>query len=92
MENKEDEMKYWFCVIGPAKKSDIPEGGDYPIRQSTKKAYFRMFPDQEEYSCASGWGIDQDMKNVFGKLRSLKSLNLKKYEKLKEQILNTSYE
>lgn len=88
----EKNKQYWFCVIGPAEKKDIPFGGDYPIRQATKKEYFRMFPDQEDYEFSSGWGVTKDMKNAISKLMNLKQLKPEKYKALQEQIMNTSSE
>jgi hypothetical protein len=56
---EEEKDKYWFCIIGPAKRSEIPFGGDLPMRMTAKKEFKRII-GREARVCSSGWGISEE--------------------------------
>lgn len=81
------EQEYWFCIIGSTTRDKLPFGADGLLRQSVKNTYEKM-TDDIDYTCSSGWGMKQDMVDVFQKLQNLKFLNSKKFERLKKEILS----
>ncbi len=60
--------EYWSCFIGPIDRSRVPDGGDFPIRQAVKNAYYDMFGGYAPV-CNSGWGINQELYNKITKIR-----------------------
>ena len=63
-----EKDEYWFCTIGPAKRSELPNGSDLPMRIAVKKAFCGITGrDAEE--CSSGWGLTEEEKEEFGKIR-----------------------
>jgi hypothetical protein len=60
MENKEN-LEYWFCKIGPIDRSEIPLGGDGPLRSAVEDKFIDMFGEQAK-TCGSGWGLKEEMK------------------------------
>ena len=59
MKNKEN-LEYWFCKIGPIDRSEIPFGGDGPLRSAVEDKFIDMFGEQAE-TCGSGWGLKPEM-------------------------------
>lgn len=59
---KEGRKEYWHCYIGPVLRSEVPFGGDFPLRQTVKKKFFDMFEieEGEEFHCYSGWGDSEE--------------------------------
>lgn len=58
-----EQMKeYWFCIIGPTKREDTPDGADYPMRQGVK-AVFCDLAGYEAEVLYSGWGITEKDKD-----------------------------
>ncbi len=55
-------QEYWFCLIGPVDRRIVPYGGDAPLRMSVKDKFQKMFP-YNDYTCSSGWGMDQEEYN-----------------------------
>lgn len=53
--NKKQE--FWSCVIGPAKREDLPAGADWPLRQAVQEA-FELTAGHSHEICMSGWGSD----------------------------------
>lgn len=45
----------WSCDIGPIDRDRIPDGGDQPLREAVRKAYFSMFGEEPQV-LYSGWG------------------------------------
>jgi hypothetical protein len=60
MKNKEN-LEYWFCKIGPIDRSEIPLGGDGPLRSAVEDKFIDMFGEQAK-TCGSGWGLKEEMK------------------------------
>ena len=60
MKNKEN-LEYWFCKIGPIDRSEIPDGGDGPLRSAVEDKFIDMFGEQAK-TCGSGWGLKEEMK------------------------------
>ena len=46
----EKKLEYWFCEIGPIDRSNIPNGGDYPLRSAVEDKFIEMFGKQAERS------------------------------------------
>lgn len=46
--------RFWFCKIGPA-PSEVPNGGDSPLRRAVSNAFIKMFGEQDKL-CSTGWG------------------------------------
>ena len=57
----EKKLEYWFCEIGPIDRSNIPNGGDYPLRSAVEDKFIEMFGKQAE-RCGSGWGLTEEMR------------------------------
>jgi len=56
--------EYWYCVIGPIDREDVPWGGDFPMRSAVKDA-FRDMLDEHAETCSSGWGVtEEDFKEM----------------------------
>lgn len=50
---------YWFCLIGPAKRKDLPHGADFPLRISVRRAFTKMTKHDDKV-CSSGWGVSEE--------------------------------
>ena len=50
---------YWFCIIGPAEKSELPWGADSPMRMAAQRT-FEAMTKLSEYDCWSGWGTTRE--------------------------------
>lgn len=48
------EERFWSCKVGPA-PSEVPQGGDGPMRQAVKAAFEEMFGTEAAVNF-SGWG------------------------------------
>lgn len=68
--SKEEKDEYWFCEIGPVKRSEMQFGADGPLRQKVKNTFEAMF-GRDAYSCASGWGLTYDTKLTISRIRLL---------------------
>jgi len=56
--------EYWYCVIGPINREDVPSGGDFPMRTAVKDAFRDMLNEYADI-CSSGWGItEEDFKEI----------------------------
>jgi hypothetical protein len=53
-------MEYWKCVIGPVDRTEVPWGGDLPLRDAVINRFIEMF-GKEPVRCSSGWGLKQEM-------------------------------
>jgi hypothetical protein len=73
---------YWFCIIGPVERSDIPYGGDFPLRMAVKAKFGDMFPNHDQYSCSSSWGITEE---------DSKQMSFAKYDDITKKLLIQSY-
>ncbi len=70
MTEQEEKDEYWFCEIGPAKRSEMQFGADGPLRQRVKNMFEDMF-GREADTCASGWGLTYDIKSITSRIRHL---------------------
>jgi len=68
--SEEEKDEYWFCEIGPAKRSEMQFGADFPLRQRVKETFEAMF-GRDADSCASGWGLTYDTKLTISRIRLL---------------------
>lgn len=75
---KEDRKEYWHCCIGPVKRSEVPYGGDFPLRQEVKNIFFEMFPDVEDYTCGSGWGNSEEKTELLSYFNQYSEIELSK--------------
>lgn len=48
-------MAVWGCKLGVARRSELPDGADAPMRTAVERAY-RELTGQEPDFCFSGWG------------------------------------
>lgn len=69
----ENTKEYWFCEIGPIDKK-IPKT-DWDLRQSVRDQFENDFPDEEDYTCSSGWGLTEEMKQRLSTIRHLPHLD-----------------
>ena len=70
MAKQEEKNEYWFCEIGPVKRSEMQFGADGPLRQSVKGTFERLF-SRDADTCASGWGLTYDTKLIMSRIRLL---------------------
>lgn len=47
---------YWYALIGPARRKNIPDGGDFPMRQAVQRAFSETL-GADAAVCSSGWGM-----------------------------------
>jgi hypothetical protein len=80
-----DENAYWMCMIGPVKKSEIPAGGDFPLRMAVRDKFYDMF-DPENDVCSSGWGIDEERYQTLRYLHTMDTQTLKNLITIKNQM------
>lgn len=73
MTNIEKE-EYWFCFIGPIQRNKVPFGGDFPLRETIKEAYYKMLGEYADV-CSSGWGLSPEMKDRLNTIELLPQLN-----------------
>lgn len=52
--------EYWLCVVGPVERSDIPAGGDMPMRIVVNDAFERLVPYAGDVVLSSGWGVTEE--------------------------------
>jgi hypothetical protein len=69
MKKAQETPEYWTCTIGPVNRSQVPHGGDYPLRQAVKQTFEEYF--DTDYNCSSGWGLDTAMVNRLAAIRAL---------------------
>ena len=55
----DEKQEYWMCVIGPVKRSELPQGSDFPLRQAVMEAFARLTGKNAE-GCSSGWGLSEE--------------------------------
>jgi hypothetical protein len=70
MDEQEEKNEYWFCEIGPVKRSEMQFGADGPLRQRVKNTFEAMF-GRDADMCASGWGLTYDIKSLTSRIRHL---------------------
>jgi hypothetical protein len=68
--NKEEKDEYWYCEIGPVKRSEMEFGADFPLRQRVEDTFEAMF-GRDADTCASGWGLTYDIKSITSSIRHL---------------------
>jgi hypothetical protein len=51
--------KVWYCKIGYADDDELPDGADYPMRESIKRKFEMMTGRQPDF-IFSGWGATLD--------------------------------
>jgi hypothetical protein len=60
--------EYWFCFIGPEERENIC--GDASLRQAVKNEYESQIGIN--YICSSGWGVNQQERDLFSTISSVK--------------------
>jgi len=65
------DKQHWFSFIGPVEKSEISRGGDFPLRMAVQEKFDQIFPENEEYTHSSGWGVSDEMRNRISRMMSL---------------------
>ena len=90
--DKEEKDEYWFCEIGPVKRSEMQFGADGPLRQRVKNEFEFMF-GRDAATCSSGWGLDEEIRNVISSVRNLNILDPsgEKLNKIKEILYGDEY-
>lgn len=53
------KQEFWTCVIGPARRKDLPNGADWPLRKAVQKAFEQTSGYSHEV-CSSGWGCNSE--------------------------------
>jgi hypothetical protein len=54
--------EYWLCIVGPVEKSDIPDGGDLPMRIAVNDALEKLLPSVGNVILSSGWGVTEEQR------------------------------
>jgi hypothetical protein len=90
--DKEEKDEYWFCEIGPAKRSELPPGADFPLRGPVREKFEEML-GRDAATCSSGWGLDEETRNVISSIRHLHILDPsgEKLKKIKEILYGDEY-
>lgn len=60
-------QEYWFCIIGPVERGNLPDGADFPMRMAVKGQFLNM-TDLNAESCWSGWGVSEKRKDELVKM------------------------
>lgn len=63
----EEKDEYWFCIIGPTKRSEHPPNGEGPLRMAAKDAFYKIF-GRDANECGSGWGLTKKKKEKIEKI------------------------
>lgn len=79
----EEHKEYWFCIIGPATRSEQPCNGEGPLRMAVEDAFYKIF-DRDAEECASGFGMTEEEKNAIEKLQA------KQFQKRVEKYTETN--
>lgn len=88
---EKEKNEYWFCEIGPVKRSELPHGGDFPLRQKVNETFEAMF-DRDADTCASGWGLTYDTKLTLSRIRLLNITDPSGVKlKMIKEILDTEF-
>ena len=84
MKNKQ----YWCCIIGGVPMKKLGFGADGPLRSAVRNKFNEIFgPDDV---CSSGWGIDQERKDILTSLHNKSTEELKKLLNTKKNIKKIS--
>ena len=79
----EEKDEYWFCTIGPIKRSELKvKGVDGPMRAAVETAFLRLL-NRDAHECASGWGMLEEVKIECRKIRIEKFLKKQKEGEVK---------
>lgn len=54
--------EYWICVVGPVERSDVPAGGDVPMRIAVSNALEKLVPSAGDVVLSSGWGVTEEQR------------------------------
>jgi hypothetical protein len=65
--NEVDE--YYVAIIGPVKRSELPWGADFPMKQPIKQAFYDVVGRDAEH-CYSGWGNTQEVVDKINKIQN----------------------
>jgi hypothetical protein len=65
-----ERKEYWNCVIGPIHRKQLGLGADFQLRQSVKEEFEKIF-NTVEYKISSGWGITDELKDIFSRISHL---------------------
>ena len=91
MTEQEEKNEYWFCEIGPVKRSEMQFGADFPLRQKVKETFEAMF-NRDADTCASGWGLTYGMKLTMSRIRLLNITDPSGVKlKMIKEILDTEF-
>lgn len=91
MAKQEEKDEYWFCEIGPVKRSEMQFGADGPLRQKVKDTFESMF-NRDAFTCASGWGLTYDTKRTLSRIRLLNITDPSGVKlKMIKEILDTEF-
>lgn len=61
------KKEYWFCLIGPVERKDLPNGADYPLRQAVRTKFLDLVGYDDDV-CSSGWGLSQEQYDAIRKI------------------------
>lgn len=53
------KQEFWTCVVGPARREDLPKGADFPMRVAVQNKFESLSGYPPEI-CTSGWGCDSE--------------------------------
>ena len=66
----EEKDEYWNCVIGPAKRSELPHGADFPLRWVVREKFEEML-GRDAAICSSGWGMNEETRSICSRISLL---------------------
>lgn len=53
------KQKFWTCIVGPARREDLPNGADFPMRVAGRNE-FQLLSGYLPEICMSGWDNDSE--------------------------------
>lgn len=84
MHKDKETPQYWNCIIGPTTKK-LPVGSDAPLRNAIEKAFTDLTKHDDEV-CYSGWGVNEEEKNLMLYIRDNKNRLISEVESIEDKI------
>lgn len=53
---------YWLGIIGPVEDTDVPQGGDLPMRMAVRDEIEKLIPNFGNPVFSSGWDVTEEQR------------------------------
>ncbi len=53
---QDEQAEYWYCVAGPAYRSELPWGASFPMGEAVKNQFAKLTGELPDV-CGGGWGV-----------------------------------